>query len=133
MIRPYKDTDFDDVLFLQKVSYERPCTVSELREKLTGETWVATLPHHSYDVGDLIGAIITCPDGLIWSVAIAPSQRNKGWGSALIREARKNFPGMYLYVDTKSPAIKLYEREGFHVDQLIPGYYGQEDAYLMRT
>lgn len=143
MIREYRASDFEDVLYLQRVSYESPCTASVLREKLAGNCWVATLPHHSYDVGEVIGACIVCPEtdtrneadrgrSLLWSITVAPAQRNKGWGSALIREASKHFLALYLYVDTESPARHLYEREGFKVEKFLYEHYGKKHAYLMR-
>ena len=130
MIRPYRETDFDDVAYLNLISYDHPCTVSVLQSKLQN-AWVAEI------ADEVIGAAITCPDDdgktLLWSIAIAPSQQNKGWGTALIREVSKHFLALYLYVDTNSPARRLYEREGFKVEKLLWNHYGPEQpAYLMR-
>lgn len=131
MIRPYESRDFEDVLFLNgKTSYLRPCTDSELREKLTGKTWVY---ESDPAISSVVGSIITCPDGLLWSITVARNFQNQGIGTQLIREARKHFSSMYLYVFTESPAKKLYEREGFKVEKFLFNHYGRnEHAYLMR-
>jgi ribosomal protein S18 acetylase RimI-like enzyme len=137
VIRPYKDIDFEDVKFLNDISYERPCTESVLRSKLQN-AWIAEIG------GEVIGAAICCPDSdavaeldrsrtLLWSITVAPAQRNKGWGSVLIREVSKHFLALYLYVDTDSPAKRLYEREGFKVEKFLFNHYGRNShAYLMR-
>ena len=127
MIRPYSPFDFEDVFFLQKISYERPCTETELRVRL-GHVWVAEI------VGEVIGAAIVCPEenNLLWSITVAPAQRSKGWGSVLLREVARNFQELRLYVDTESPAKKLYEREGFKVEKFMFNHYGRnQHAYLM--
>lgn len=132
MIRSYKDTDFDDVFFLQKISYRYPCTEDALRSKLgRASCWVAEIG------GQVIGAAIVLLMGwqdhiYIWSITVAPGQRNKGWGAALLREVARNYNELRLFVDTESPAKRLYEREGFEVERFMFNHYGQnEHAYLM--
>lgn len=137
MIRAYKDSDFEDVSYLNKISYEQPCTENELRAKLANPSWV-------WDAGEVLGCLITefqkaeTPEHpgkvFIWSITVAPPFRNKGIGAALIRAAVRHYEdiALWLYVDVDSDARKLYEREGFKVDQLLLNHYGKnEHAYLM--
>ncbi len=131
MIRPYQDTDFEDVFFLQKISYSMPCSEYVLLENVTlGYSWVAEVG------GQVVGAAVVLPENdhnLLWSITVAPAQRNKGWGTALLREVARNFRELRLYVYTESPAKKLYEREGFKVEKFLFNHYGQnQHAYLMK-
>ena len=130
MIRQYHGGDYEDVAYLNKISYERPCSGAELKEKIRHGAWVAEIN------GQVIGAAIVCPENdktLLWSITVAPAQQNKGWGATLLREVARNFPELWLYVSIASDARRLYEREGFRIEKLIMDHYGPgQHAYLMR-
>lgn len=104
---------------------------------LRNPSWVAVID------GQVIGAVICCPEidprglqpdrDLLWSVTVARSQQNKGWGAALIREACKHFQELWLYTETGSNARRLYSREGFLIEKVLENHYGPgQHAYLMR-
>jgi ribosomal protein S18 acetylase RimI-like enzyme len=133
VIRPYEARDFEDVFFLNEVCYESPCTVSELREKLSsGKCWV-------YDpdpaVQAVIGAVIIVPHegtNLIWSITVAPTFRKQRIGNSLLEEAEKHYPELWLHTDPSGPAIGLYLRRGYKVIHEELNFYGpMRPAFLM--
>lgn len=98
----------------------------------------------------LIGYCLVSPRGSLGYLEILgvhPEYRNRGVAGALIKEALKKFPRMFLYVGVRNlSAQRLYEKSGFSVSSFCPCFYSsweykdaekcQElgeyaDAYLM--
>ncbi|RLG18161.1 ribosomal-protein-alanine N-acetyltransferase [Nanoarchaeota archaeon] len=74
----------------------------------------------------------------IISIAVKKKFRNLGIGSFLLKEAlnylfSKGAEEVVLHVRVGNKrAIEFYERNGFEIVKKIEGYYGDEDAYLMK-
>ncbi|NOX24325.1 MAG: GNAT family N-acetyltransferase [Actinobacteria bacterium] len=49
------------------------------------------------------------------SVAVRPQWRNRGVGTALLLRLLENLPRVSLSVDSRNPAVRLYEQLGFEV------------------
>mgnify|MGYP001772919012 FL=1 len=75
--------------------------------------------------------------GHVASLAVRPAYRRRGVGTALLRAlegelAREGARAFRLEVAASNrEARRLYEREGYEVVGVLPGYYGGEDGLLM--
>jgi ribosomal-protein-alanine N-acetyltransferase len=76
--------------------------------------------------------------GHIISIAVLPEHRQKGLGSALVKEALQvmsthyNVKSCYLEVRVSNTgAIELYKKAGFEIARTIRGYYSDGEAALM--
>ena len=77
-------------------------------------------------------------EGNITNIAVDPKRRREGIGDRLVGELVRNSMerGMISFTlevrVSNSPAISLYERHGFEIAGIRPGYYVDgEDAYIM--
>lgn len=129
MIRPYESRDYADVAWLNQVSYTQPSTESELRAKLANKTWV-------YEDSPLvIGCLITYAKDertYVWSVTVARNWQRRGVATALLNEASKTFPELWLYTEPFSDGERLYTKLGYTANKIVHDYYGpNSDAVLM--
>ncbi|GAB2285360.1 hypothetical protein Dimus_019813 [Dionaea muscipula] len=74
----------------------------------------------------------------ITKLAVKEKYRRRGYGEALLRAAIekcriRNIHRISLHVDpTRNPALDLYKKLGFRIDNLIEQYYSPDrDAYRM--
>jgi ribosomal protein S18 acetylase RimI-like enzyme len=92
--------------------------------------------------GSIVGHCIVEPRTLspyIFSIAIRPEFRGKGWGSGLLtqvaahyRSLKKINVDLHVQVDN-TRAIILYLKHGYRVKSLVRDYYGGDgDGILMR-
>jgi ribosomal protein S18 acetylase RimI-like enzyme len=137
MIRPYESRDFADVAWLNSTSYVSPCTENELRAKIgSGKCWVFE------DSPIVIGALITenrlsidpyRPGfAFVWSVTVARNWQRRGIGTALLNEASKTFPELWLHTEPFSDGERLYTKIGWMPAKTEFDYYGPgADAVLM--
>lgn len=130
MIRPYRSSDFSDIAWLNQISYASPCSDDELRAKLANKTWV-------YEDSPLvIGCLITyanCGKTYVWSVTVARNWQKRGVATALLNEASKTFPELWLYTEPFSDGERLYTKLGYTANKIVHDYYGAgKDAILMR-
>jgi ribosomal protein S18 acetylase RimI-like enzyme len=138
MIRRYEARDFADVSWLNQCSYTTPCTENELRAKIgAGKCWVWE------DSPIVVGALITenrmsidpyRPGfALVWSVTVARNWQRRGIGTALLNEASKTFPELWLHTEPFSDGERLYTKLGWTPARVEYDYYGAgKDAVLMR-
>lgn len=92
--------------------------------------------------GSIVGHCIVEPRTLspyVFSLAIRPEFRGKGWGSGLLtqiaahyRSLKKVNIDLHVQVDNVA-AIVLYLKHGYRVKSLVRDYYGGDgDGILMR-
>ena len=125
MVRPYEARDFDDVKYLNDISYVSPCTENVLREKLTGKVWV-------YEDSPLVVGCVIVAGNLVWSVTVAENWRRKGVATKLLLEAEKHGLPLYLHTEPQSPGNHLYTKLGYTASKIERDYYGPgQDAVLM--
>jgi ribosomal-protein-alanine N-acetyltransferase len=82
----------------------------------------------------IVGYIIFYPHGHIVSIAVHPSYRLRGIKTELVREVLKRTHGRAIVevrVSNKA-AQKFYRQLGFALHAIIPRYYGDEDALLLK-
>ena len=84
------------------------------------------------------GGIAAVPEAEVLTVAVSRKERGRGLGGALLDEllARAREGGaedVFLEVRSRDPiAQKLYSGRGFAAVGLRKGYYGDDDALVMR-
>lgn len=129
MIRRYRDSDYEDVKYLNDLCYERPCSEEELSGMLEDNAWVyEACP----EVSSVVGAIILDRD-LIWSVTVAPAFRRQGVATALMLEAETAGLPLHLHTEPDSPGNHLYTKLGYTASKIERDFYGPgRDAVLMR-
>ncbi|MFW9956684.1 MAG: ribosomal protein S18-alanine N-acetyltransferase [Candidatus Odinarchaeota archaeon] len=76
--------------------------------------------------------------GHIVSVAVLPSDRNKGIGTSIIKagmSAMEEYGAVEFFLEVRKSneaAVSIYESLGYEVRRVLRGYYRDgEDAYLM--
>jgi ribosomal-protein-alanine N-acetyltransferase len=76
--------------------------------------------------------------GHIVSVAVLPTDRNKGIGMSIIKagmDAMEEYGAMEFFLEVRKgneAAVSVYETLGYEVRRVLRGYYRDgEDAYLM--
>jgi [ribosomal protein S18]-alanine N-acetyltransferase len=90
--------------------------------------------------GQLVGMVIVdrkrgrTPHGRILNLCVAPEQRRRGYGGALLAAAEQAVPAerYVLMVDQKNePAIALYQSRGYLIVGQEPNYYGRHRHGLL--
>ena len=84
----------------------------------------------------ILSASLSLYDGELLNLAVLREQRGKGIAQALLDalDAKmKDLPELFLEVaESNLPARRLYEKNGFSVVGRRKGFYGGEDALLMK-
>jgi ribosomal-protein-alanine N-acetyltransferase len=141
-IRPLASADeVDDILRIEGISFRNPWTrdmyLSELEHREVSSFYIARDA-----VGEAVGfcAVWRVLDELhINNLAVLPEHRRAGVASALLERALADAASRGANRATlevrqsNTPALKLYERFGFHVTAVRRGYYTQpeEDALVL--
>ncbi len=82
---------------------------------------------------DIVGYIIFDMSGHVHSTAVKTGDRKKGFGKQLFAYALM-YVEKKLWLEVRSKnreAIKFYKRMGMKIINIIPGYYGNDDALIM--
>ncbi len=139
VIRPAKLFDIPDVVRIERESFreEYPRGVFLVFLENNPDTFLVA-EHNGRVVGYVMGYLRPDLEGHIMSIAVDPSYRGNGIGSALLTEVIErliNKGARYIGLEVRvsnEKAIKLYERFGFKRIKRIIGYYADgEDAYYM--
>ena len=84
----------------------------------------------------ILSASLSLYDGELLNIAVLPDLRGKGVAQALLEAlyaAMQGLSELFLEVaESNLPAQKLYEKNGFSVVGRRKGFYGGEDALVMR-
>ena len=137
-LRPASEPDLDKVMEIERASFVDQWDYPQFKAALKDIFLV-------YDEEQIAGFIIACycqlaKRGIILRIAVEPSQRGKGIAKALLREALTKLKDydtieVELSVDiVKTGAIKLYEKFGFRVMQVVSMNYdnANESFYMMK-
>jgi ribosomal protein S18 acetylase RimI-like enzyme len=88
--------------------------------------------------GPVIGALLMFPtiqgETFLHKIMVHPDARGQGIGSALMKAglARATTKTLLTVNPQNSAAVKLYQNFGFHIRELVKGYYRpHEDRYVM--
>jgi len=146
IIRRMEEKDIRQVHEIDKMSFSLPWPERSFRFELTENPstrlWVAEVRREdgeSLVVGLLVMWVIV-DEGHIGTFAIHPDYRRLGIGRkllarSLLEATKEGLVQVFLEVRrSNTPAIRLYEAFGFHVDGIRARYYRDtgEDALLMR-
>jgi len=136
MIRLFSLSDLGPLLDIEGRSFPKSpydaATFVSLHYLYPETFWVYT--DSSGPGGRIQGYIVFSPDGHIISMAVLAGARRKGIGKELLRKAMAypNIRNLILEVRKgNTGAQAFYLKMGFEIRETIPGYYGDEDAFIM--
>lgn len=138
MIRPFSLSDLNSILRIERESFPKSpydrLTFIQLHSLYPQHFLVYTEPDSDLR-NPIWGYIIFSPDGHIISMAVLPSQRRKGIGKELLREAMKTPHLKRLNAEVRKSntgAQAFYLKMGFRIVGAVPNYYGNEDALIIQ-
>ncbi len=133
MIHAANEHDLDEIVRIEAASFDDPWTEKDFRSFLEhpGVSFLV------WDGGGVCGYVLfsrICGEAEIYNIAVAPDERRRGIGRALIREALKDAETAFLDVRVSNlPAVTLYTGLGFEKIGVRKNYYGGgEDAAVMK-
>jgi ribosomal-protein-alanine N-acetyltransferase len=143
-IRDYRDEDFGPVAALEESGIHEPYRsavfVRQMGE-ICKETFLVAVIDDLEPVGYTVGIHVqhTVHDAWILRLGVREDQRRKGMGTALLKAVTGALHAGHactirLTVSLENqPAIRLYERQGFCQERIVPAYFGQgEDRIIMK-
>jgi [ribosomal protein S18]-alanine N-acetyltransferase len=143
-IRYYRDEDFGPVVALEESGIHEPYRsavfVRQMGE-VCKETFLVAVIDDLEPVGYAVGIQVqhTVHDAWILRLGVREDQRRKGIGAALLKAVTGALHAGHactirLTVSLKNqPAIRLYGRQGFRQERIVPAYFGQgEDRIIMK-
>lgn len=128
-IRPYRESDFDDVIRIwhdgqESTDVRSPDTISHLRERWALQRAGGSEAHIAQNDDRTVG-FITFQDSEVKQLYVDPAHQGHGIGKLLLDFAKREMPqGFKLNTAIESRAPKFYEREG-----LIRGHTGIHPRY----
>ena len=134
-----QEKDLDHLEELETACFSVPWTRDQLASQLPDDQHCFLAAVENDAVLGYVGMMYILDEGYISNVAVAPGQRRKGIGDALLNELMKRAEEYGLAFvtlevrESNDPAIALYEKHGFQRVGLRKKYYDspKEDAILM--
>jgi ribosomal-protein-alanine N-acetyltransferase len=130
-IRPFSIEDLKQILEIEREAFPKTGYPKEVilnyAKRLPGGFIVV-------ETGELIvGYMIFDQTGHVYSAAVRPSHRRKGFGRRLFLNASEQSYGkLWLEVRSKNTgAIGFYQRLGMRIVGRVQGYYRGDDALIM--
>lgn len=139
-IRPMRREDLPMVSLLDQLSFTEPWPANTFAYELTTNYSICQV---AVDLsGEILGAIIVwlvVDEAHVATIAVHPDHRQKGIGAALLANAlliaayRGAVTSLLEVRVSNQPALKLYERFGYHIVGVRKNYYqdNHEDALLL--
>ena len=140
-----KPDDLEQLYAIEELCFQPPYRFSrtylrELVESEASATWIAEQD------GEIAGFAVaewdqnaTAPEAYIQTIEVAPEHRRLGIGNELLRRVEDSAQAagassIWLHVDSEnSPAIKLYEADGYSREGREEHYYARSrDALIYR-
>lgn len=144
VIRLYDDDDFAGVTLLEESGLHEPYRsavfVRQMGE-VCKETFFVAVDNEGEPVGYTVGSSVQhdVREAWILRLGVREDQRRKGIGAALLKAVLDALHARHactvrLTVSLKNqPAIRLYERQGFSQEKIVPAYFGRgEDRSIMK-
>ncbi len=139
IIRKFRPPDFPWVIDIERKVFNEhdPFFYMQFYETCSDGFIVAEI--NGFVVGFIVGFTASETTGRIFSLAVLPEYRNRGIGSALLKEIidvfRENKVAEII-LEVRAGNVKakrFYERHGFYQTGIAKKYYsGGEDAFLMK-
>lgn len=141
VFREAVSSDIDFIANLETVCFKDPWSRAAIRDEIDKNPMSLYMVAEDTDIKQVIGYAglwQIFDEGNITNIAVDPKRRREGIGDRLVGELVRNSMerGMISFTlevrVSNSPAISLYERHGFEIAGIRPGYYVDgEDAYIM--
>ncbi|MBI2126273.1 MAG: ribosomal protein S18-alanine N-acetyltransferase [Thaumarchaeota archaeon] len=136
-IRQFDAKDLADILQIEKISFSHPYNKSTFLHLLSAYNTGFLVAEHD---GKVIGYIIYSADhsGAIVSIAVNSTERRKGIGSKLLREAISELISRVKTIELQVSANNIdasvfYSKHGFKPSGIMKNYYPDgSDAILMK-
>jgi ribosomal protein S18 acetylase RimI-like enzyme len=90
---------------------------------------------HGQKEEEISGYIIFSQDGHIISIAVLPQRRRKGIGTQLLQRVMKTPRVKKVWAEVRKSnqgAQAFYLKMGFQITDMVPNYYGNEDALIIQ-
>lgn len=138
MIRTFTLSDLNAILDIERQSFPKSpydqMTFLELHALFPQQflVYTETGPDQKEKI---LGYIVFTPEGHLISMAVLPKHRRKGIGRKLLRKAMEASPQRGLFAEVRRGNLKaqaFYFHMGFRVIGVVPNYYGDEDALVIR-
>jgi ribosomal-protein-alanine N-acetyltransferase len=130
-IRPFSIEDLKQILEIEREAFPKTGYPKEVilnyAKRLPGGFIVV-------ETGEqIVGYMIFDQTGHVYSTAVKPSHRRKGFGRRLFLHAsEQSFGKLWLEVRSKNTgAIGFYQRIGMRIVGRVQGYYHGDDALIM--
>lgn len=140
LIREMTLQDVPAVAEIEKKCFSLPWSEQSLIDSVVREDTLFLVCEDARNIVGYIGMYLSFDEGDITNVAVAPAQRKKGYGEALVAKAialakEKDLEMILLEVRvSNTPAISLYKKMEFEELGLRKKFYEHpvEDALIMK-
>jgi len=139
MIRPFSLPDLESILQIENQAFPKSpydwITFLNLHTLYPETFLVYASTTHGQKEEKILGYIIFSQDGHIISIAVHPHHRRKGIGRELLLRAMKTSHLKKAWAEVRrgnQGAQAFYSKMGFQMTGLVPNYYGNEDALIVR-
>jgi len=140
LIREMTLQDVPAVAEIENKCFSLPWSEQSLIDSVVREDTLFLVCEDARNIVGYIGMYLSFDEGDITNVAVAPAQRKKGYGEALVAKAialakERDLEMILLEVRvSNTPAISLYKKMGFEELGLRKKFYEHpvEDALIMK-
>lgn len=144
-IRPMTRNDLPQVMVIENSSFLNPWKekdlIYEMEENPVSNIWVLEISNEQFGLRQICAFCdywVTFDSGTICQIAVHPDIRREHLGSMMMEEIIKDAKAKKVNTLTlevrksNEAAIRLYQKFGFYVSHVKPGYYADgEDAIYM--
>ncbi|MBO5258819.1 MAG: ribosomal protein S18-alanine N-acetyltransferase [Agathobacter sp.] len=139
LIRKMEARDVSGVARIEQENFSMPWSEKAFMDSLSQEEALFLVAEEEDRVLGYIGICLSFEEGEITNVSVDSSSRNKGVGSELVEQLKKEAQArgtekIFLEVRVSNePAIRLYEKQGFEQVGCRKNFYEKprEDAWVM--
>jgi ribosomal-protein-alanine N-acetyltransferase len=139
MIRPFTFSDLDRILQIELQSFPKSpydwATFINLHY-LYPETFLVYVgPMLDRKESQISGYIVFTKEGHIISIAVHPQHRRRGIGKDLLQRAMNTPHLKKVWAEVRRSnqgAQAFYAHMGFRITEVVPYYYGNEDALIVQ-
>lgn len=139
LIRKMEARDVSGVAKIEQENFSMPWSEKAFMDSLSQEEALFLVAEEEDRVLGYIGIYLSFEEGEITNVSVDSSSRNKGVGSELVEQLKKEAQArgtekIFLEVRVSNePAIRLYEKQGFEQVGCRKNFYEKprEDAWVM--
>lgn len=132
------ESHIEKIAELERMSFSEPWSEKSLREQLDNPAAYFIVLEDGNETAGYGGMHVVAGEAYIDNVAVFPDKRGRGMGAEILRaltdEAiKRECDFISLEVRKSNPAVRLYERAGFHEAGRRKGFYAKpkEDALIM--